>query len=155
MQGKGKEEIVLQHTSFLRVRYAETDKMGVVYNGEYLTFFEVGRTEALREFGLPYPELEKEGYLLPVIEAFVRYKSPAYYDDVLGITAFITTKNEAILKIEYKIHREDVLVAEGYTAHSFVHAHNLKPARPPKSYRNAIEQYVTNFYDKKVEDDIV
>ena len=53
---------ILQHTSTIRVRYAETDQMRVVYNGEYLTYFEVGRTEALRAFGLPYTELEKEGY---------------------------------------------------------------------------------------------
>jgi acyl-CoA thioester hydrolase len=66
---------ILQHTSSIRVRYAETDKMRVVYNGEYLTYFEVGRTEALRAFGLPYTDLENEGYLLPVIEANIQYTS--------------------------------------------------------------------------------
>jgi len=135
------EDIILRHTTQIRVRYAETDKMGVVYNGEYLTFFEVGRTEALRGFGLPYPELEKEGYLLPVIEAFVKYKAPAFYDDILHVTAFISTKIEATLTIKYLIEREKTTIAEGYTIHSFVHSTNMKPARPPKSYRNAIESY--------------
>lgn len=135
------EEIILSHSTHIRVRYAETDKMGVVYNGEYLTFFEVGRTEALRGFGLPYPELEKEGYLLPVIEAFIKYKSPAFYDDVLSITAFISTNIEATLTIKYLIERDETIIAEGYTVHSFVHATTMKPARPPKSYRNAIETY--------------
>jgi acyl-CoA thioester hydrolase len=103
----GRATPTLQHTSTIRVRYAETDQMRVVYNGEYLTYFEVGRTEALRAFGLPYTELEKEGYLLPVIEANIQYKSPAFYDDVLEITACLSSQITATITISYTIIRRN------------------------------------------------
>ncbi|MBK7981513.1 MAG: acyl-CoA thioesterase [Ignavibacteriae bacterium] len=74
---------MLSHTTSIRVRYADTDKMQFVYNGKYLEYFEVGRTELLRSCGLAYSELEKIGYQLPLIEAGLKYKMPAYYDDVL------------------------------------------------------------------------
>ncbi|MBN8574112.1 MAG: acyl-CoA thioesterase [Candidatus Kapabacteria bacterium] len=135
---------MLQHTSTIRVRYAETDQMRVVYNGEYLTYFEVGRTEALRAFGLPYTELEKEGYLLPVIEAFIQYKSPAFYDDILEITASLSSCITATITISYIIRRKDILIAEGRTVHTFVHATTMKPARPPKSYRQMIDSNLSN-----------
>lgn len=135
---------ILQHTSTIRVRYAETDQMRVVYNGEYLTYFEVGRTEALRAFGLPYTELEKEGYLLPVIEAFIQYKSPAFYDDILEITASLSSCITATITISYIIRRKDILIAEGRTVHTFVHATTMKPARPPKSYRQMIDSNLSN-----------
>lgn len=135
---------ILQHTSTIRVRYAETDQMRVVYNGEYLTYFEVGRTEALRAFGLPYTELEKEGYLLPVIEAFIQYKSPAFYDDILEITATLSSCITATITISYIIRRKDILIAEGRTVHTFVHATTMKPARPPKSYRQMIDSNLSN-----------
>ncbi len=135
---------ILQHTSSLRVRYAETDKMRVVYNGEYLTYFEVGRTEALRAFGLPYSDLENEGYLLPVIEAYVQYKSPAYYDDILSITAYLSSQITATITINYTITRSNTLIAEGKTVHTFVHATTMKPARPPKSYRQMIDNYLAS-----------
>ena len=116
--------------------------MRVVYNGEYLTYFEVGRTEALRAFGLPYTELEKEGYLLPVIEANIQYKSPAFYDDVLEITACLSSYITATITISYIIRRKEMLIAEGRTVHTFVHATTMKPARPPKSYRQMIDNYL-------------
>jgi acyl-CoA thioester hydrolase len=118
--------------------------MRVVYNGEYLTYFEVGRTEALRAFGLPYTELEKEGYLLPVIEAFIQYKSPAFYDDILEITATLSSCITATITISYIIRRKDILIAEGRTVHTFVHATTMKPARPPKSYRQMIDSNLSN-----------
>ncbi|HRE58097.1 MAG TPA: thioesterase family protein [Candidatus Kapabacteria bacterium] len=138
----GRATPTLQHTSTIRVRYAETDQMRVVYNGEYLTYFEVGRTEALRAFGLPYTELEKEGYLLPVIEANIQYKSPAFYDDVLEITACLSSYITATITISYIIRRKEMLIAEGRTVHTFVHATTMKPARPPKSYRQMIDNYL-------------
>ncbi|MCB0439221.1 MAG: acyl-CoA thioesterase, partial [Mangrovimonas sp.] len=78
---------MLSHTSKIRVRYADTDKMQFVYNGKYLEYFEVGRTELLRNVGLPYSNIKKEGYQLPLMEAGLKYKNPAHYDDVLLIEA--------------------------------------------------------------------
>lgn len=140
---------LLTHTSEIRVRYAETDQMGVVYNGEYLTYFEVGRTEALRAFGLPYTDLEKAGFLLPVIEAFIQYKSPAMYDDVLAIKAELSSKITATITIQYTITRNHVLIAEGRTVHTFVHATTMKPARPPKLYMEMIERNIHGLSTKK------
>ena len=73
------------HRTRVRVRYAETDMMGIVYHGNYLPWFEVGRTTLLKECGLPYRELEAQGYHLPVIELGVKYARPALYDDVLDL----------------------------------------------------------------------
>ena len=67
-------------------------KMGFVYNGVYLTYFEVGRTELMRAFALPYTEFEKNGYFLPLIESNVKYIAPAFYDDLLDIVAFLKTE---------------------------------------------------------------
>lgn len=69
----------------IRVRYADTDQMHFVYNGKYLEYFEVGRTEMLREIGLAYSVIENKGYQLPVLETFVKFISPAFYDDILTV----------------------------------------------------------------------
>ena len=78
---------MLSNTTKVRVRYADTDKMQFVYNGKYLEYFEVGRTELLRSSGLPYSIIENQGYQLPLIKAELNFKKPAYYDDILNITA--------------------------------------------------------------------
>ncbi|TAE34216.1 MAG: acyl-CoA thioesterase [Candidatus Kapaibacterium sp.] len=124
----------------IRVRYAETDKMKVVYNGNYLTYFEVGRTELLRACGLPYPELERTGFLLPVLEAHVKYKMSAVYDDVLSIYATYTLERIPTIRIDYLIKRGDDEIASGYTVHPFVAAETMKPVRPPKVFFEAIER---------------
>ena len=78
------------HTIQLRVRYGETDQMGYCYYGNYAQYFEVGRVETLRSLGLSYKQLENEGFMLPVSEFSVKYKSPAFYDDLLSIETTIT-----------------------------------------------------------------
>ena len=104
-----------EHLSTLRVRYGETDKMGVVYHGNYLTYFEIGRTEFLRDVGLAYSELEETGYRLVVTEAGCRYRSAARYDDVLSIRTKITLLTRVTVRFEYRILRAELLVAEGHT----------------------------------------
>ena len=134
---------MLLHTTQIRVRYADTDKMQFVYNGKYLEYFEVGRTELLRNCGLAYSELEKEGYQLPLIEAGLKYKSPAYYDDILNIEASIKELYSAKVHIEYSIKRKnenDVLVT-GFTTHMFIKEDTKKPTKPPQIYINALKQY--------------
>ncbi len=131
--------ITISHTSTVRVRYADTDKMGVVYNGNYLTYFEIGRTELLRAIELPYSELEKHGCLLPVSEAKVLYKIPAVYDDILHITTtFKYSAHSATITIEYKITRDADCIAEGYTTHPFLNATTRRPMRPPKLFIDTI-----------------
>ncbi len=135
-------EQLIVHTTELRVRYADTDKMQVVYNGVYLEYFEVGRTEMLRACGVPYSGLEKQGYLLPVLEASVRYKSPAFYDDILAIEARYDATPRPLVRIEYTIRRGDTLIATGFTVHSFVRAETMRAVRPPRIYTEGIERYL-------------
>jgi len=119
------------YTTKIRVRYAETDKMGLAYNGHYLTWFEVGRTEFLRDMGLTYKEAEKSGLRLPVIEAGVKYLKPARYDDVLTIKTCFGEKPGLRIRLVYKIFRDDSKLATGFTEHVFTDE-NLKPRKPPK-----------------------
>lgn len=131
--------------TIIRVRYADTDKMEFVYNGKYLEYFEVGRTEMLRNCGLPYSELEKEGYQLPLVESNIKYKSPGKYDDLLEIEACLKKLKTAKIHIEYKIRRKNTneLIAEGFTDHVFIKVDTKKPTRPPKSYIDALSRFFT------------
>lgn len=134
---------MLSHTSKIRVRYADTDKMQFVYNGKYLEYFEVGRTELLRNVGLPYSNIEKEGYQLPLMEAGLKYKNPAHYDDILLIEAKLEELYSAKVHIEYSITKESdkSLIATGFTTHMFIRTDNKKPTRPPKIYIEALSKY--------------
>lgn len=127
------------HRCFERVRYADTDKMGIVYNGNYARFFEIGRTELLRSIGLPYAELEKQGILLPVLSLHVEYLAPARYDDLLMIeTHYQHDPNVASIQLSYQISRDDVRIARGSTKHSFLLAESWRPTRPPASFVDAV-----------------
>ena len=106
----------------LRVRYAETDQMGVAHHSSYFVWMEAARTELLREFGLSYRELEERGYLLPVVEAHCRFSRSVRYDDVITIESSLDKLRGASLRIGYRICRagdENPAVAEGYTLHAF------------------------------------
>lgn len=131
---------IMEHVTKIRVRYADTDKMGIVYNGNYLTFFEVGRTELMRNAGLPYIEFEKAGYMLPLVEAHVNYKQAAYYDDILEVNAKIDlTELRATLRFDYNINVANRQIASGWTIHTFVKMPELKPVRPPKIFVDLID----------------
>lgn len=134
---------MLSHTTKIRVRYADTDKMQFVYNGKYLEYLEVGRTELLRNSGLPYSLLEAEGYQLPLIEAGLKYKNPAFYDDILLIEATLNELDTAKVHIKYKITRESNgdLISTGFTTHMFIRTQNKKPTKPPKQYIDALRKY--------------
>lgn len=133
--------MIVHHTTTYRVRYADTDKMQYMYNGNYLTLFEIGRTELLRACNLPYAELERDWYLLPVMEARVFFKKPAFYDDVLLVECTYKVELKPTILLQYRILRGDELVAEGYTLHTFVDNESRKPIRPPKVFFTAIEEY--------------
>ncbi|MGA3371891.1 MAG: thioesterase family protein [Terracidiphilus sp.] len=111
-------------TTEVRVRYAETDQMGIVYYANYLVWFEIGRVELLRSLGFSYSQLESEhGRILPVIEATCRYRSPARYDDRILIETRPALVRSMVLKFTYRILRkaedgaEPMLLAEGETVH--------------------------------------
>ena len=111
-------------TTTVRVRYAETDQMGIVYYANYLVWFEIGRVELLRSLGLAYSQLEKEHEcILPVVEASCRYRSPARYDDEILIETRPALVRGSVIKFAYRILRkgaeaaEPTLLAEGETVH--------------------------------------
>ncbi len=134
---------MVSNKTVIRVRYADTDKMQFVYNGKYLEYFEVGRTELLRSLGLPYSTIEKTGYQLPLIEAGLRYKKPAVYDDLLEIEAVVNELYSAKVHIDYTVKKEgtDEVLCTGFTTHMFINAETKKPAKPPKIYIEALAPY--------------
>jgi len=125
---------MIRYTSEIRVRYADTDQMKNVYYGKYLEYFEQARSDLFRALGLPYSELERRGLLLPVIEAFARYKRPACYDDLLSVETMLPDIAGARIRLDYSIVRkgESEILVEGYTAHAFVSASTGKPIRAPE-----------------------
>lgn len=134
---------MVSNKTVIRVRYADTDKMQFVYNGKYLEYFEVGRTELLRARGLPYSTLEKNGYQLPLIEAGLKYKKPAVYDDLLEVEATVRELYSAKVHIEYIVKNADTqdLICEGFTTHMFIKADTKRPAKPPKIYIDALAPF--------------
>lgn len=117
-----------------RVPYADTDQMGVVYYGNYLTFFERARNELMRASGYTYRECEAEGFALPVVHAEVDYKSPAHYDDLLEISAWVEEIKGVRCKIACEVRRqgEEKVLAKGHTVHVFVDVNTLRPIPPPE-----------------------
>jgi len=134
---------MLLHTTQIRVRYAETDQMGVVYHANYVVWMEVGRVEAMRAAGLNYSEMEKEGVLVAVLGVEVDYKSAARYDDLVDVTASVVEVQSRMMRIEYKIHRnaDGAILATGATRHLFINK-DLKPIRCPEKYFNIFKGHV-------------
>jgi len=132
-------------TTEVRVRYAETDQMGIVYYANYLVWFEIGRVEVLRTLGLSYHKLEvEEQCILPVVEASCRYRAPARYDDQILIEARPALLRGSVLKFAYRILRkapegqEPALLAEGETTHVVCDGElNKKPL--PERYAEALQ----------------
>ena len=145
---------MIKRATQIRVRYADTDQMKVVYHGKYLEYFEVGRAALIRSLGLPYSELETRGILLPVIEAFAKYRKPARYDDLLSIEAIISELPKATLKIDYQVFRshEEEPLAEGYTVHSFLNVVTGKPTRPPLYFMQILEKAFNAAVNSKGQD---
>jgi acyl-CoA thioester hydrolase len=123
----------------VRVRYAETDQMGIAWHGDYLAWFEVGRTDLLRGCGCTYRELEAQGLRLPVIEVQARYLRPALYDDVLEIHTRLTGVGGARVSFEYEVRRDgtDGPLATGSTSHAAIDLRG-RPRRIPDDLRRRL-----------------
>ena len=121
----------------LRVRYAETDQMGVVYHSNYIIWFEVGRVEMLRQLGFTYREMERDdGTNLAVVEARCRFKAPAMYDDLVMIRTRLVNVRDSLLHFNYEVLRDSdaTLLAEGETVHLVVD-NDFKRMALPEKYR--------------------
>jgi len=132
---------MLSNSTTTRVIYADTDNMGVAYHANYLRWFEIGRSEMFRSWGLTYKQIESKGILMPVTEVLCRYFMPAQYDDELNIHTTIDTTLRAGMKFNYTIsvkeHKKPL--AEGYTKHAFLNE-NGKVVRPPKFITDIIKE---------------
>jgi len=124
----------------VRVRYGETDCMGRVYHANYLPYFECGRVELMREMGFNYAHVERDDQcFLPVFEAAVKYRAPAFFDDELTVTTRIVDYSVVRLAFAYEVHREDgTLCAEGRTVLAAVDV-NGEPRRLPDDLRECLE----------------
>jgi acyl-CoA thioester hydrolase len=123
----------------IRVRYQETDQMGVVYHGNYFTWFEAARVELLDHLGCPYRDLEKRGYLLPVLHCEAKFSKPAHFDDRLVVRVTISESPMAKIKIHYQVFRDQEVLCSGRTTHAFVDT-NGKLCRPPASFLSKFKE---------------
>ena len=126
------KKIVMEY----RVPYADTDQMGVVYYGNYLTLFERARNELMRSEGYTYKRCEEEGWMLPVVHAEVDYRRPAKYDDLLEVTAWLKSCKGVRIEIACEVRRkgEEEILAEGFTRHCFVSTQTFRPVMPPEHF---------------------
>lgn len=132
------------HTvSPIRVRYAETDRMDIVYHSNYFVWFETARILMLDQMGTPYSSLEEQGYRIPVLSASAEYRLPARFDDRLQIHLLMTEKPRARFGFHYEVRRDDQILATGKTTHAFMDPHG-KGLRPPLGFLQKIDAMWTH-----------
>jgi acyl-CoA thioester hydrolase len=133
---------MISHDVEVRVRYAETDRMGYVYYGNYALYFEVARVETLRHLGTSYKSLEDSGIMLPVLEYKTKYNKPAKYDDLLTIRTVIKNKPGVRITFEYEVFNEQkVLLNTAETTLVFVNSNTGRPCNAPEYLLNSMSSY--------------
>ena len=126
------------HTITLRVRYAETDRMGYVYYGNYATYFEIARVEWLRNLGIRYKDMEDQGIALPVAEYSIKYIKPAYYDQQLTIRTMVSELEGVRIRFQYEtLNESEELINRAETTLVFINTSTQKPCPPPKELLQA------------------
>lgn len=134
---------LLTYVHSLRSRYSETDKMGYVYYGHFLQYFEVTRTEFVRELGIPYREMEDEGIMLPVVRTDVEYKCPVQYDQLMHIHMYIYDIPTVRLKTFYEvvIPQKDIISTLGRVDLCFIDARTRRPVRAPLKFIESLKTF--------------
>lgn len=133
---------MIEYKTQIRVRYADTDMMGVVYHANYAIYFEVARTEMFRAIEMPYAELEKNGIRLPVVDLHCKYHRPALYDDLLTVTATMKEMPGVRIRFEYKVeNQKGELLCEGDTVLVFTDINSGRPVRMPSYVGEVIQKY--------------
>lgn len=130
-----------------RVRYADTDKLGISYYANYFVWFEAARTEYFRALGLPYTECEKQGIFLPVVETSARYFQTSTYDDLIIVRASVSELGKSSIRFEYQVFKKDSLgeilpavLATGFSVHVFVDR-SMRPVRVPDEVKNLVTSF--------------
>lgn len=127
----------------VKVRYAETDQMGVVYHGNYAQYYEIARTECFEaSSGMTYAAMEAEGVMLPILEIQSKYLKPAFYNQVLTIKSIVRELPTVRLHVEYEIRNEaEELINIGKTTLVFVDKETRRPCHPPENFMKNVRQY--------------
>lgn len=129
-----------KNTSIVKVRYSETDQMGVVYHGNYAQYCEIGRTDWLRTLGVSYKDMETNGIMLPVISLNCNFIQPAYYDDELTIITTLKRKPTVKIEFDYEIlNQNKTLICKGNTVLAFLNKETRRPTRCPKYILEKLE----------------
>ncbi len=130
-----------------RVKYYETDKMGYVHNSNYFRYFEIGREETMRQIGLSYDEIERRGIMMPLIEQYAHYHTPAIYDDYIIIRTTIKSLPKAKIHFDYRVIKQvenkEILLCEGWNELCFVHQNTRKPLRCPNWLEEKLENVLS------------
>lgn len=136
--------MLLSHETKIRVRYKDTDQMGIMHHANYIVMYEMARTEWLREMGLTYAEIERRGVMSPIIEVQSRYLYPAFYDEELTVKVFINEMPTARLVVHSEVYNEaGKLINTGCVTLGFMHAETRRPCRTPEWFMEALENYKT------------
>lgn len=125
----------------IRVEYHHTDQMGIVHHSNYIKFFEVARTEWLRAVGLTYAEMERRGVMMPIVDVQVKYRMPAYYDELITVRAIVDELPKARMTFRYEIYGDDGRdIASGATTLGFIDKVTRRPQRAPQWLMEVLER---------------
>ena len=134
--------MLLSHETKIRVRYKDTDQMGIMHHSNYIVMYEVARTDWLREMGLTYAENERRGIMSPIIEVQSRYLYPAFYDEELTVKVFINEMPTARFIVHSEVYNEaGKLINTGCVTLGFMHADTRRPCRTPEWFMESLENY--------------
>ena len=133
--------------SRITVRYAETDKMGIVHHSNYPVWFELARTDYIKKLGVPYSVLEERGLMLPLTDLSCRFIKPAHYEDEIEIQAFAAAVSFAKIEYGYRVLRDGELLCTGMTRHGFVDSRSFKPINI-KKFDNKLYELLKNNIEK-------
>ncbi|WP_316803296.1 thioesterase family protein [Pedobacter nototheniae] len=131
------------HETQVKVRYAETDQMGVVHHANYALYYEIARTECFEACsGITYASMEADGIMLPILELQCKYLKPALYNQVLTVKSIVKELPSVRLKVDYEIYNEEnQLINIGHTTLVFVDKETRKPCHPPQNFMQGVNQY--------------
>ncbi len=133
---------MIKNTTKIRVRYGETDQMGIVNNAVYPAYYEIGRTMMFRELGFPYKKMEKDGVLIPLSDLYVKFHFPAYYDEELTLVTMLKKMPSARIRFDYEIYNsKGALINSGYSIQAFINAKTRRPVRLPYTIRELLEPF--------------
>ena len=132
---------MLYNKTQIKVRYGETDQMGIVNNAVYPSWFEIGRTELFDELKLPYSEREIQGFMLRLSELHIKYHSPAYYGDTVSIETSVKEMPGVRITFDYRVTHNERLIVSGQTVQAFISAETRRPIRIPDHLRHALSPH--------------